>query len=176
MRILAAICILLCTTPALSEDATRPASITYSLGGAESGPYRVSVDLTTGILSETKYSWDLRGGVVQHAPEPSTTRTLTGDQLKILQDLADTIWEKGVGIEVEVPSCDHCSKAERARAMSQIQFPACSMDAMGRFEIVKAGATKTYDFEMPCINKAASKLLDTLSCDAAPDSRFCKAP
>jgi len=128
-----------------------PSSVTYHLGGAMSGPYRLSVDLEKGVVSEAtpppdKYG-DGAGLRTSELPE-TASRTLTAPELDRLRKAAEAVWDE----------LDMCQ----------------TVDALGRFVIVKGGKTKDYSFSIPCMSPAGDRLFHLMSCGAHPERPDCK--
>ena len=169
----------LCVYPAAADEL--PTSVTYSLGGVMSGPYRLSADLASGVLSEATHPRGKIGdgaGLSTDELQVTGTRTLTPEELKPLRQAAGAVWTNGADIFAAMRKARADMPAEQRRTQDQ-KFQAAArcmtMDAMGRFDIVKNGVTKNYLFSIPCMNDDAKRLFALLSCGIRPDQMSCKA-
>lgn len=169
MRCLAVVCsIAIGLSPVAASAAPQVSSIVYSLGGLMSGPYRVSADLAAATASEAKTPPGVfgDGARVSTASLPVTsTRPLAPGAVRKLDALASAVWKDGPDKPI-VESRHYIGR----RAV--ISFTPCqpSLDAQGRFDIVRHGVTHTFNFSTVCMNKTADELLTALTCDANPDN------
>ena len=134
-----------------------PTGATYSLGGLLSGPYRVSADLVAGVAAEAAPPPGARGdgaGLKTSELPATKTRRLTPQELHTLRDLAAAVWERGATAS---PTC------------------AGSVDALGRLDVVRADATRSFSFSVPCMNADAERLVRGLRCAADPGRDGCAA-
>jgi hypothetical protein len=135
-----------------------PTSVTYTLGGVVSGPYRVSADLGSGVAAEAKPPPGRHGdGAELNALTMPITvsRSLAAQDVRNIQRLAGAV--SGNGPASPPKECP----------------PTMTADAIGRFDIVQGGATHTFLFPTPCMTPAAGDLLSSLVCGADPDGRNC---
>ena len=135
---------------AASADPTLPGTVTYLLGGVVSGPYRLTVDLETGRLSEAKPAPGIHGdgARVSAADLPETAgRALTPAERDRLRVLAAPVWRDGA--------------ARRAC----LEF---SMDALVRLTITAGGVERSSDAPLQCLTSDAAALQRAMLCAANP--------
>ncbi len=169
MRNLAiAACLVLFAAPSSAHD--WPTRVTYGLGGIVSGPYRVSADLVTGTVSEASTPPGAIGdgaGLRTDDLPVTKTRQLPPNEWHRLRRLAAIVWRRG-------PVRTQPSVVVKGRIAPPI---VCNTpDALGRFDIVKDGVTRTFDFSTPCMSADGDRLLKALTCGANPDQAYCKTP
>lgn len=128
--------------------------VTYLFGGLMSGPYRVSADLRAGVVSEAKPPEGKRGdgaGLNAGTMPATRTRPLPPTDAAHLQALAASVWRNGAVI----PRC----------------LP--SVDALVRFHMVQAGASRDFDVSTICMNADAKALQRALLCAVAVEATGC---
>lgn len=144
-------------------------SIMYALGGVMSGPYRVSADLAGATASEAKTPPNAHGdgaGISTASLPVTGTQSLSPAAVRKLDALASAVWRDGP--ERKPVTTRHVDK--HGRVSLGIDFCQPSLDALGRFEIVRSGMKRTFDFSTVCMTKTADRLLATLTCAANPDN------
>lgn len=132
------------------DDPPLPKTITYLLGGAVSGPYRLTVDLETDHLSEAKPPPGVHGdgARVSAADLPETARrALTPAERDTLRALAVPVWRDGAGRR----GC--------------FEF---SMDALVLLAITVDGVERRFDAPRQCLTPDAVALQRALLCSANP--------
>jgi len=134
-------------------------NVTYALGGIMSGPYRVSADLESGIATEARPPPGVHGdgARVSAFDMPATTsRSLSSEEVLAIRKFASAVWKKG---PVSTSKCP-----------PGVMPPP---DALGRFDIVDAGVTRSFVLPTPCMSPEADNLLRTLTCGANPKNYGC---
>lgn len=142
-------------TAAAADDAPSPSAVTYLLGGIVSGPYRLTVDLEAGRLSEAVPPPGVRGdGARVSAADLSetTSRALTSAARDTLRVLAAPVWRDG------------------AARRGCLQF---SMDALVRLIITADGIERRSDAPAQCLTPDAVALRRALLCAAGSDGTDC---
>lgn len=166
-----------------------PSSVTWHLGGFMSGPYRLSVDLENGIVTEAKTPPGKFGdgaGLRTSELAVTLTRQLTQQELYALRQAAEIVWQKGAVWtfdDVPVPDAPPSPDPKKydpdvwSRWMTAKMraLDSCNTsDALGRFEMVKNGVTKDYEFSTPCMNDNGDWLFHLMGCAAHPEREDCK--
>ena len=135
---------------AVAADPVLPSTVTYLLGGVVSGPYRVTVDLEAGRLSEAKPAAGVHGdgARVSAADLPETAgRALTRAERDALRVLAAPVWRDGA--------------ARRAC----LEF---SLDALIQLTITAGGVERSSDAPSQCLTSDAVALQRAMLCAANP--------
>ena len=138
--------------------AAEPDGVTYLLGGAASGPYRVSVNLDAGVATEAVPPAGKHGdgaGLSAAEMPVTATRALPPGAAARIRRLAAPVWDAGAYI----PSAT-CKP---------------SIDALWRFRIVQAGEARVFDVPAVCANPGAHALQEALVCAVHPDGPRCPA-
>ncbi|MBI0537697.1 hypothetical protein D9599_19230 [Roseomonas sp. KE2513] len=132
------------------DDRPLPSTVSYLLGGVVSGPYRLTVDLETGRLSEAKPPPGVHGdGARVSAADLSETarRALTPAERNTFRVLAAPVWRDG------------------AARRGCLEF---SMDALVQLAITAGGVERRSDAPAQCLTPDAVALRRALLCAADP--------
>jgi len=135
---------------AAADDPPLPSTVIYLLGGAVSGPYRLTVDLETDRLFEAKPPPGTHGdGARVFAADLSDTarRALTPAERDTFRVLAASVWRDG------------------AARRDCFEF---SMDALVQLAITIGGVERRSDAPAQCLTLDAVALQRALLCAANP--------
>jgi hypothetical protein len=144
-----------CAITAATATDPAPSTVTYLLGGVLSGPYRLTVDLDAGHLSEAKAPPGIRGdgARVSAASLPETaSRALTHAERDTFRALAAPVWRDG------------------AARRGCLEF---SMDALVLLAITAGGIERRTNAPAQCLTPDARALQQALLCTATPGGAEC---